>query len=321
MRILMRAWRYLFDYSEIPSNAPAALDDSRLRWSSSAFLVPFAVTLPWLIIGPKIDVGIDEELTALLGTGVTIVIFGGSLIAAFWLLHGRADARFLAIRETAKAPAVAAGYAFHETFPPPLPATSEAVFYKSRYPFVPVRLTQVITGTSGGRRFTAGHLEGVEVFRTTGRRAQIPRSENIVMIALPSLLPELKLRDRGASTTRDYGYTLPAVPSGDAAVDARWDVQSHHPELVRQFMTPEMRAYLIGVPFVPCTMVIRNGYLIACRDPRGDFESISQRLAIMNGFIERVPAALWQRETTDLEAGAGALAPWAAPTVGQLFRR
>jgi len=317
----MRAWRYVFDHSEIPSNAPAALDDSRLRWSAFAFLVPFVVTLPWAIVGPRIDVGIDEELTALIGTGVTIVIFGVSLIAAFWFTHGRADARFLAIRETAKGPAIAAGYEFHDSFPPPLPATSEAVFYASRYPLVPERLTQVFTGTSGGRRFTAGHLQGVEVFRTTGRRARIPRSENIVLVALPSPLPELKLRDRSASTTRDYGYTLPSAPSGDAAVDARWDVQSHHPELVQQFMTPEMRAYLIGVPFVPCTIVIRNGYLIACRDPRGDFESITERLAIVGGLIDRVAAALWERDTTDLEAGAGALEPWAAPTISRPFRR
>lgn len=317
----MRAWRYLFDYSEIPSNAPAALDDSRLRWSAFAFLVPVVVTLPWVVIGPRIDAGIDAELAALIGTGVTIVIFGGSLIAAFWFTHKRADARFLAIREAAKASAVAAGYEFHDAFPPPLPATSETVFYSSRYPLIPERLTQVITGTSGGRRFTAGHLEGVEVFRTTGRRARIPRSENIVMMALPSPLPELKLRDRSASTTRDYGYTLPAVPTGDAAVDARWDVQSHHPELVRQFMTPELRAYLVGVPFVPCTMVIRNGYLIACRDPRSDFESIAERLTIMGGLLDRVPAALWERETTALEAGGGALTPWAAPTISRRFRR
>jgi hypothetical protein len=301
----MRLWRAVFDSSEIPSNAPAGLDDSRTRWSTFAFVAPFLLVLLLFVAGQVFDLGFETEVGALIATGLTIVLLGGGLIVSFWFTHGRADAHFLKIRESAREPAVAAGYEFFDSFPPPLPGTSEAVFFKKRYLLVPQRLTQVITGTVGGFRFTAGHLEGVEVSRNTRRPARLPYSENIVMVALPGLLPELKLRDRGASTPGDYGVSLPSVPTGDVGVDARWDVQSHHPELARLFFTREMLDYLITVPFVPCTMVIRNGYLISCRDPLGDFGSISQRLAILVGLVERIPAELWERGTTAAEAGSG----------------
>jgi len=322
MRIFTRAWRFLFDHSEIPSNAPAGLDDSRARAAAFSVLVPFPVTYVVYLISKLALSGLDSELSSLIGALTCFAAFFGSMVWAFWFTHKRVKARFLAIRESAEAPALAAGYGFHDTFPPPLPSTSEAVFYRWRYALIPQRLTHAITGTFSDYHFTAGHLEGVEVSRTARQTSRSPYSENIVMVKLPGLLPELKLRDRGASTPRDYGITLQSAPSGDPAVDARWDIQSHYPALAHQMLTPEMRAYLVTVPFVPCTMVIRNGYLISCRDPLGDFESISQRLAILVGFIERIPAEFWQRETTAIEGGAGrAVEPAIRVTTWPILRR
>ena len=298
MRLLMRLWRSVFDYSEIPSNAPSGLDDSRARWAAGSLLFPFIPTFVVAVVAVNLDVD------PLIATAAVIVVFGGLLMGAFRFAHGRSLRRFRAIRQTAKAPALAAGFEFHEVFPAPSPGMTEAVFYRWRHQLVADRMTEVVTGVSGGHRFTAGHLEGFEIPRTQ-RPTLSPFSENIVMIALPSLLPELKLRDRSASSPRDYGVTLPSAPTGDPAVDARWDVQSHHPELARLFFTPEMREYLALLPLVPCTMVIRNGYLISCRDPLGDFDSISARLRILGGVIDRLPSALLGRATTKLEAGSG----------------
>ena len=313
MRQLTRLWRSVFDYSEIPSDAPSGLDDRRARWAALSMLFPFVPTFVVAVVLMRLDLG--GEFAPLIGTAAIIIVFGGCLMAAFRFAHGKPAAHFRAIRLTAKAPALAAGYEFHDTFPAPSPGMSEAVFYRWRNQLVADRLTEVITGVAGTHRFTAGHLEGFEIPRTQ-RPTRSPYSENIVMIALPGLLPELKLRDRSASSPRDYGITLPSAPTGDPAVDARWDVQSHHPELARMFFTPEVREYLARVPLVPCTMVIRNGYLVSCRDPLGSFESISERLAIMTGLIDLIPAELWERPTTALEAGSGRVAEGSIKVTG-----
>lgn len=304
MRIFTRVWRHLFDYTEIPTDSPSSLDDSRARAASFAFVLP--VVLFFVCFGIWMLFDISEGIVPFIATVLTLAICAAGLLVAYARGTRRVAERFATIRKTARAPALAAGYTFQDSFAPPLPATSEAVFYQWRYNLVPRVLSEVITGESGGYRFTAGHLVGFEVSHSQ-RQTYAPFSENIVMIRLPRPLPEVKLRDRVASSPRDYGMKLTPSPTGDAAVDARWAVQSRFPALAHLFFSPRMRAYLASVPMVPCTMVIRNGYLISCRDPLGTFESITQRLDILTGLLDAVPAELWERETTAAEGGAAGI--------------
>jgi hypothetical protein len=244
MRLLMRLWRSVFDYSEIPSDAPSGLDDRRARWAAGSMLFPFVPTFIVAVVAVALD------LNPLIATAATIVVFGGCLMGAFRFAHGRPAAHFRAIRQSAKAPALAAGYSFDDTFPAPSPGMTEAVFYRWRHQLVADRMTEVVSGVlggsgesgvsalsgasgasgapgasgpsgassvsdiSGGLRFTAGHLEGFEMPRTQ-RPTLSPYSENIVMIALPGLLPELKLRATTASPCRPRRRAMqPSTPAG-----------------------------------------------------------------------------------------------------------
>jgi len=319
MRFLSSPWRYIFERSDLPHSGPPSLDDIRARGVALAAGVAILLFVVLDRLGKFLIATIDLSVAAVIVACFAIPVV--AFLAIFSASQRLAPARFRAIRQQSEQKAVAAGFDFYGEFPPPSSMTTEAVFHDWRFALVPERLTEVITGVTRGYAFTAGHLEGHE-FSQTRVQTRVPFSENIVMLKLPSALPELKLRDRSASSPRDYGLSFGSVPTGDAAVDRRWDVQSRFPELAPLFFTDEFRACLSNVPLVPCTIVIRNGYLIACRDPRGTFESITQRLDILVGLANVIPPSLWERETTALERGdSQVVEPTIKATTWPIFRR
>lgn len=229
----------------------------------------------------------------------------GAAIAGSWIaarLTGLISTRYARLRQDAAIAAPAAGWSFSPTGELPPAEVSEAVFHADRMAIQVTAAIDVTRGTASGFPFTAAHLDGVLMDGPgTGTTR---RSENIVMLALPGLLPELRLRDRRAGTADDYGLDLPRVPSGNPVLDERWDVQTPHPDFLADLLTPKVQAYLAAIPSLPCTIVFRDGHLISCRDPEGSFASISERVRILAGLAELIPATCWNRATPEV-AGRG----------------
>jgi len=297
------AWRSVFLRSDVPTDSVFSLDDARMLWSGLLVTVPFVpVAIIFALYGLFVP---KTPLTTGIALAAVIVALVVTALAVQYTISYRLPPRFAARRATIAGPAKEAGWTYLGSSPLPSPQTLEAVFHYSRYKLIPDSFTEVSTGEFRGHRFTAGHLDGHELPQATQRTPGRPYSENIVMMSLPGLLPELKLRDRTTSIIRDYGWDLAVVPTGDPAFDHRWEVQTNFADFASDLLTLELREFLVSVPPVPCTLVFRNGYLIASRDPEATFDSVNRRLEILAGVIERLPAKVWERETSAQVAGVG----------------
>lgn len=233
------------------------------------------------------------------------VFFFAAALAGSWVmdrLTGVISARYARVRQGAAVAAPAVGWTYSPSGDLPPAEVSEAVFHADRMAIQVTAAIDVTRGTASGFPFLAAHLDGV--LRDGPGTGTTQRSENIVMLTLPGLLPELRLRDRRAGISDDYGLDLPRVSSGNAAIDARWDVQTPHPDFLADLLTPAVQAYLVAIPPVPCTIAFRDGYLISCRDPEGSFASISERVHILAGLAGLIPAECWNRATPEV-AGHG----------------
>lgn len=267
------------------------------------------------IVGVALIVGIALPVINLLPVNgfvifavfaVLFVVIGYVASRAIRAISNRFAAEYSVAREAARVPAIAAGWTYADEAPAPSREVAEAVFRSSSWALVAARMTNVIAGVYRGRDFTAGYIDGYEVI-TNGPDAAPAgaRGENIIQLALPGLLPELRLRDRSVPKSGDYGMTLPGFATGDPALDARWEVQTYYPDFARELLTEPMRAFLRSVPSVPFTINIRVGELISSRDPEGSFDSISQRLGLLSDFADLIPEISWNR-ATPVVAGSGA---------------
>jgi hypothetical protein len=289
--------------SDRRQRTPRQSEDARATTVTVLTIVPTA--LVGLAILFPIFVALKSlPIVALAIAIVGVVIFfvgGGRLLG---VTTKRIAPAYRRIRESAQQPAERSGWTWAAVGPAPTPEVVEAVFRMGQMPHVADRTTEVITGTSAGYAFRASHIEGHEEGYGSKTSGGPTRTENIVQLTLSGLLPELRLRDRLASNVGDYGMSMPSVSSGDARVDARWDIQTTHPDFARDFLDPAMLSFLASVPAVPCTIVCRMGELISCRDIVADFASISARLEILVGIASRIPAACWNRSTPEM-AGRG----------------
>jgi hypothetical protein len=242
--------------------------------------------------------------------GLLLALLGCALLASAVLrrLNPYVDSRFRRRRELNEAWADDHGWIYSAEEPPPAPEICEATFHQSNHPHEVVRSTEVVRGTFNGWTFASSHLDGRTIGYGRNNEQGEPRSENIVVVTLPGLLPELRLRDRSAGRYDDYGLALPKVPMEKSAFSARWDVQTRFPDFARQLLTPDLMSHLTAAPQFPCTIVVRSGYLIACRDPRGDPDSIQDRLELLTRVAERIPAECWGN-TNPVDAGAGVYTP------------
>lgn len=242
--------------------------------------------------------------------GLLLALLGCALLASAVLrrLNPYVDSRFRRHRQLNDAWARDHGWSYSAEEPPPIPEICEATFQQSNHPHKVVRSTEVVRGTFNGWSFVSSHLDGRTLGYSSNNEEGDARSENIVVVTLPGLLPELRLRDRSAGRYEDYGFTLPRVQMEKSDFSARWDVQTRYPDFARQLLTPDLETYLSAAPPFPCTIVLRSGYLIACRDPRGDPDSIQARLELLTGVASRIPAECWGR-TGPVEAGAGVYTP------------
>lgn len=301
MSSLRQAWRYVFARSDISADSPLGLDDSRLLWTSVMFTAPLVAF--GIVQALSVAFVTPSPPTNAITGAVSIIAMVGTLVAVGYYSTAKLPPKFAARRAAIAGPARAAGWTYAEQYPLPTAQTLEAVFHFSRERLVPETFTEVTSGEYAGHRFAAGHLAGRErreAGETTRGRA---RSENVLLVSLPGLLPELKLRDRTTSDIRDYGWSMAVLSTGDKAFDRRWELQTNAADFAKELLTPELRSFLAAAPLDPCTIVIRNGYIIASRDPEASFESVSARLRLLTGVIDRIPAAAWERGTTPDEAG------------------
>jgi len=303
MRLLRRAWRSIFARADLPTDAAFGLDDSRSMLTALVITVPFVPVA--LVFAVSALIGAKGAIANIVTTVIVVVLLFGTVLAIHAVGSERIVRRFAERRSSIAAPAAEAGWEYSEATLPPSPQTLEAVFHYSRTKLQVASFTEVTTGMFSGHRFTAGHIDGNEVRQAGERGPGLPRSENVVVMSLPGLLPELKLRDRTTSILRDYGWSLAIAPTGDPEFDRRWEVQTNFADFAADLFTPQLRDFLKAVPLVPCTIVIRNGYITASRDPEATFASVSRRLEILTGFVDRIPARVWERETSPQVAGAG----------------
>ena len=301
MNSTRRAWRYVFARSDIPADSPFGLDDTRMRWTAlmlTAPLVAFA-----LVFSASVAFVPSNPVTNIVTVVVCIVAMVATLLAVSYYAFQKVPLKFAARRAAIAAPARQAGWTYTDELALPSAQTLEAVFHYARDRLVPETFTEVTTGQFEGHTFAAGHITGRERDEGGETVRGAAKSENIVLVSLPAPLPELKLRDRSTSIIRDYGWSMAVISTGDPAFDRRWEVQTNYAEFARELFSPELRSFLAEAPLVPCTIVIRNGYIIASRDPEATFSSVTTRLQILTGVIERVQPALWTRGTTPQEAG------------------
>lgn len=307
MHILRRAWRRVFAPSELRDDSPLSLDDARQLSTFLIFTVPIvAFALALSVGGAVLPEGPVARVVRLV---ISAIAFVGPFL---WILVRRATVadRFQARRAAAAGHVRAAGWTFLDDAALPTPQTREAVFHRYKRSLVPTGFSEVSIGRYEGKPFSAGHLAGLVLPEDGERGPGLDYSENIVIMSLPGLLPELKLRDRSVAEARDYGISLPIVAMPDAGRWEsphlqRWAVQSNYPDFATDLLADEgIRRYLEAVPRLPCTITFRNGYLIASRDPEGTYESILVRLQILSGLIDRLPARVWERETSPGVAGS-----------------
>ena len=298
-----RGWRSVFARADVYADAPLGLDDTRALVLLGVFVVPF---VPYILFSYVVVSFVrDNHFWTIFWNATGLVAAVVTFVGGFAWSHRRAENRFRAVRASIEKPALAAGWTYRAEMPLPSPQTREAVFYHVERMLISHTFTEVTIGRFREFPFSSGHIIGHELSAEPVKSESPTKSENVIVLKLPGLLPEFKLFDRTTSRSRDYGVRLPVVPSGDTAVDARWEIQTHYPDFVADLLSPQVREYLANVPRVPCTINSRNGYLIASRDPQATFDSVIQRLEILSGFIEAMPPVVWQRETTPYVAGVG----------------
>ena len=244
-------------------------------------------------------------------TGVLLVVLVVSLVGGAGALGTRRERTVLAViasasamRQSAQELARAAGWQWSTAAPAPAMEIGEAVFREDgRFRAWPIGMSEVVTGTTrNGRQFFAGHLVGYSI--DVGGKSSIVnrRDENLVAVTLPDLLPEIRLVDLEASNGPGFGVVLPTLPP-PAWMPARWQVQGFVPEFAAELLTPRFIDVLATAP-ANCTVVIRHGSVVCCRDLRADFESIRDRVAFLDRLVDAVPAGSWHR-TSPVAAGAG----------------
>jgi hypothetical protein len=288
-----------------PRGTRRSVDQVRAVWRNSIVITAFVLAIVvLLLVLPAVSHTVWLAAIVILGSIVVIAWLAGKILQAAVRSISR---RFALVRQAARPEAEAAGWNYTAEGPAPSRELAEAVFMQSAQALRADHTIDVFTGEYNGYPFAAAHIDGYTTgFGGQDAKGRGPeRAENVVVLTLPGLLPELKLKDRTAPPRGDYGLDLPVVASGNAAVDARWEVQSSHPDAARSVLTSDVLDYLASVPDVPCTIVFRNGQLIACRDPEATFASISQRLEILTGIARRVPEQAWDSVTPEV-AGRGA---------------
>lgn len=289
------------------SNGRRGTQDTARLWTGIVVaLATFGLFVAFLfvVLAPIVD------NTPLFVIGLLASMLGCAVLATAILkpLNKAIDSRFGRLRDSNETWAASQGWNYSAEEAPPAPEICEATFQQSNHPHKVIRSTNVVSGSFNGWAFTASHLDGRTIGYSRNDEEGEPRSENIVVVTLPGLLPELRFMDRTAGSYEDYGLTLPSIPLERSAFSTRWDVQTGYPEFAKQLLTPDVVNYLAAAPNFPCTIVMRNGFLIACRDPQGNPESIRQRLELLTGLADRVPAHCWGRANA-VVAGAGVYTP------------
>ncbi|MBF4633563.1 hypothetical protein ITJ38_03995 [Agreia pratensis] len=226
------------------------------------------------------------------GTASALVII--ALLVVFVLAVGRTiqlinrtvDDRYRGMRDANRAWAASIGGSFDATAAPPPPEISSIAFAEDRRVLVPVTASEVVSGDWRGRPFEAMHLSGYEKLRPGVDAKGRDVSTNLVYLALPHALPDLRIMS--GSVARDYGRPMTEVVIPHDGVGGWWRIQSDDPTRSVALMNADVRELLNGWGS-PIRIAATGRYLISYGDPTGDADAIAAQLDFLTAFADRIP--------------------------------
>lgn len=318
-----RVIRRIVAPSDLPSDAPASYDEIVEVGSIPSVLGGIVLGIVVAIV-VRLALGAQlwwEPWAAVAAGVIVFFVTAGVLVAN---VSSWAARRVVSRTEHLERDARARGWTWVGDSGSAPSTVLEATFWESRMPLLAPSVSRLVTGVQREAVFAAYAIDGVETDPDKGASTATHRlrTENVVELALPAPLPELKLRDRTTSWAFDFGIRLPIVPMPAGPAAERWEVQTAHPDFAAELLDARVQALLAGLPRTPMSIVIRDGRILAYRDPVGDAASIALRVRVLRDLVDAIPPVCFTRPVSPEVAGAEIRPhPRARVTGTVLFRR
>lgn len=166
------------------------------------------------------------------------------------------------------------------------------------------RAGPVITGSAGGRRFTAFDYEHDVLVPdgTGGRRTTTTWRFRVTAVDLPAVLPSLEVRPERGATRLQTAVTGDSIDLESDAFNRRFRVRSGDRRTATAVLHPKTMESLLRSPHTG-TLRVEGAHVIVYDAGSHTPETIAADLSAATAFVDGIPPFIWRERGYDPSRG------------------